>query len=102
MRKEEATNLYKDVCSLQNKAKGTDAFKEEFFCPVDFKEWVLQWFSRRDIIRVTGTILETWYRNAMKDLDKVTAHNGSPCDTERPRQSTRRALAIYTPQAIQA
>ena len=72
-RKEEVTQLQRDVYCLQKKVKDTEALKEELFRPVDLKEWVLQWFSRRDISRVTGTILETRYRNAMKDLDKVIA-----------------------------
>jgi DNA repair exonuclease SbcCD ATPase subunit len=72
-RKDEVIQLQKDIYSLQRKVRDTEALKEELFRPADFKEWVLQWFSRGDISRVTGTILETRYRNAMKDLDKVIA-----------------------------
>jgi len=72
-RKEEVMQLQKDVYCLQRKVKDTEALKEDLFRPVDFKDWVLQWFSRRDISEVTGTILETRYRNAMKDMDKVIA-----------------------------
>ncbi len=72
-RKEEVAQLQKEVYCLQRKVKETEALKEELFRPVDFKDWVLQWFSRKDISRVTGTVLETRYRGAMQDLDKVIA-----------------------------
>ena len=65
--------LQKEAYGLQRKGKDTEAFKEELFRPVDFKDWVSQWFSRKDISRVTGTVLETRYRDSMRDLDKVIA-----------------------------
>ena len=72
-RKAEVTELQKDVYCLQRKVKETEALKEAVFGRVDFKGWVLQWFSRNNISRVTGTVLETRYRNAMQNFDKVVA-----------------------------
>ena len=72
-RKSEVMELQKDVYCLQRKVKETEALKEAVFGRDDFKEWVLQWFSRKNISKVTGTILETRYRNGMQDLDKVVA-----------------------------
>ena len=72
-RQKEVAQLQKEVYCLQRKVKDTEALKEELFGPVDFKEWVLQWFSRKDISRVTGTVLETRYRDSMRDLDKIIA-----------------------------
>ena len=71
--KAEVMGLQKEVYCLQKKVKETEALKEVVFDCVDFKEWVLQWFSRNDISRATGTVLETRYRNAIQDLDKVVA-----------------------------
>ena len=72
-RNEEVKQLQKDIYSLRRRVKDTEALKEELFRPVDFKEWVLQWFSTKNISKATGTLLEDRYRNAMQDLDKVIA-----------------------------
>ena len=72
-RNEDVRQLQKDVYCLRRRVKDTEALKEELFRPVDYKEWVLQWFSTRNISKATGTLLEERYRNAMQGLDKIVA-----------------------------
>ena len=72
-RKHEVKQLQQDVYCLRRKVKDTEALKQELFRPVDSKEWLVQWFSKGRISKVTGTILEQRYKSAMKDLDKVIA-----------------------------
>jgi hypothetical protein len=70
-RNDQVMQVQRDAFCLQRKVEDTEALKEEIFRPIDFKDWVFQWFSKRDISKATGTILEARYRSAMKDLDKV-------------------------------
>jgi hypothetical protein len=72
-RKEEVKQLRQDIYCLQRKVRDTEALKQDLLRPNDFKESVMQWFSKRKISQVTGTILENRYKGAMKDLDKVIA-----------------------------
>lgn len=44
--------------------------RRDLFGPVDFKEWFLLQRSI-DLSRVAGDILETQYRNAMKDFGSL-------------------------------
>ena len=69
-RKEQVKQLRQDVYCLQRKVKDTEELKE-LLRPNDFKEWAHQWFSQKEVNKVTGIILEERYRSAMKDLDKV-------------------------------
>ena len=72
-RKEQVKQLHEDVHCLRRKVKDTEELKKKLFRPDDCKEWVLQWFSKSTISKVTGSLLEKRYRSAMKDLDKVIA-----------------------------
>ena len=72
-KREEVIQLQREAYCLQNSVKDTEALKKKLFGPVDFKGWVLEWFSRKNISKVTETALERRYRHSMRGLDKVIA-----------------------------